>query len=206
MLTLSLEKPGVEAPKKLQLSLNKGALFVATIAWKCEHGHNHDVDFHAFEARNAGDGAKVSTLEGVLSTYNTDKTNPKAGILKTNPDGSFATPSRGLVHSGDMRVSGNSETITIDGSRLPEGVNEIPMFVTVHDTHEKASFENIEEAIISISDESGKELGSYRLSEEFKEFTAVQFGSIILGENGWEYAPVGRGFTGTINDVLEHFS
>ncbi len=206
MLTLSLEKPGVEAPKKLRLSLNKSALFVATIAWKCTHGHNHDVDFHAFEARNAGDGAKVSALESVLSTFNTDKMNPKAGVLKTNPDGAFATPDGGLKHSGDIRVSGNSETITIDGSRVPEGVNEIPMFVTVYDKHEEASFANIEKAIISISDGNGKELGSYKLSDEFKEFTAVQFGSVILGENGWEYAPVGRGFNGTINDVLGQFS
>ena len=30
--------------------------------------------------------------------------------------------------------------------------------------------------------------------------------SVVLGPEGWEYAAVGRGFTGTFNDVLAHFS
>lgn len=205
MLTLTLEKPGVPV-QKLQLSLTKGARFTVTLAWACDHDHVHDVDVHALEARNDGSGAKVEKLESVLSTYNTTLMNPKAGILQVSPDGSFATASGGLSHSPDKRVQESSESIVIDGARLPQGVNEVPIFVTIHSHGENETFAEIEEASITISDDDGKELGAYQLSTEFKEFNVVQFGSALLGEAGWSYAPVGRGFVGTFNDVLAQFS
>ncbi|KQZ91682.1 TerD family protein [Agrobacterium tumefaciens] len=219
MLTLTLEKAGAEPPKKLQLSLNKGARFTVKISWKCNAAHEDDVDIHALEASNTGNGATVTALESVLSTYNTKKMNPRAGVLVNKPDGSFSTPSGGLTHSGDIRVQGSFETITVDGTYLPDGVNEIPLFATVHranhgsehetpehDSDEEAAFADIEVCIVTISDSDGRELQSYQLSDEFGDFNVVQMGSVLLGENGWEYAPVGRGFTGTINDVLAHFS
>jgi len=219
MLTLSLEKPGTEAPKKLQLSLNKGARFTVKINWECAADHEDDVDIHALEASNTGEGAKVTALESVLSTYNTRKMNPRGGVLQSNADGSFSTPSGGLIHSGDIRRQGNFETITIDGSHIPDDVNEIPLFATVHkaehanehekedhESDEEAAFADIEVCVVTISGDDGREIGSYKLSDEFGEFNVVQLGSVMLGENGWEYAPVGRGFTGTINDVLAHFS
>jgi len=219
MLTLSLEKPGVAAPKKLQLSLSKGARFVVRIAWECAADHQDDVDVHALEASNSGNGARVTSLESVLSTYNTKKMNPKGGALPNNADGSFSTPSGGLTHSGDIRVQGNFETITIDGSKIPAGVNEIPLFATVHradhgqehetdhERAEEAAFADIEVCTVSILDDAGKELGAYKLSDEFGDFNVVQLGSVMLGSDGaWAYAPVGRGFTGTINDVLAFFS
>ncbi len=219
MLTMNLEKPGTAAPKKLQLSLSKGARFTVKIRWECEADHQDDVDIHALEASNAGDGAKVTALESVLSTYNTRKMNPRGGALTNRPDGSFTTPSGGLTHSGDVRVQGNFETIVVDGGLLPDGVNEIPLFATVHraehggehegsdgESPEEAAFADIEVCTVTITGEDGRELAAYRLSDEFGDFNVVQMGSILLGPDGWEYAPVGRGFTGTINDVLAHFS
>lgn len=217
MLTLSLDKPGAVAPK-LQLSLKKGARFTAKVEWRCDAEHADDVDVHALEARNDGNGAKVAELASVLSTYNTTRMNPRGGVLQTNPDGSFQTPSGGLAHSGDMRVQNNTESIVIDGSKLPAGVNEIPVLVTVHeaehggghDTGEAAedepAFGDIDLCTITLSDDGGRELGAYQLSSEFKDFNVVQLGSILLGPDGWEYAAVGRGFNGTFNDVLAHFS
>ena len=219
MLSLSLEKPGVSTPK-LKLSLNKGARFTARVEWQCDAEHSDDVDVHALEARNDGNGAKVTEFASVLSTYNTRRMNPKGGTLPTNADGSFQTPSGGLVHSGDKRVQNNAESIVIDGSKLPAGVNEIPILVTVHEAEhgggheaeapgaedEVAAFGDIEVCTITLTDDSGKELGAYKLSDEFKEFNVVQLGSLLLGDNGWEYAAVGRGFNGDFNDVLGHFS
>lgn len=217
MLTLSLEKPG-EAGPKLQLSLNKGALFTVKVEWQCDADHADDVDVHALEARNDGGGAKVTELASVLSTYNTKRMNPGGGALPTNPDGSFQTPAGGLSHSGDKRVQNNTESIVIDGTKLPAGVNEIPILVTVHEAghgeghetehgfNEEAAFGDIDVCTITLSDQSGKELGAYKLSDEFKEFNVVQLGSLLLGPNGWEYAAVGRGFNGNFNDVLGHFS
>lgn len=218
MLTLSLDKPGAKPAQKLQLSLNKGASFTVTVAWKCNAQHEDDVDIHALEARNDGGGAKVTALEQILSTYNTTRMSPRTGVLTSAVDGSFATSSGALRHSGDIRVQGNSETIVIDGSKLPAGVNEIPLFATVHkaehgreheggtESEEEAAFADIEVCTVTITDEGGQELGAYQLSKEFGEFNVVQLGSVMHGDGGWEYAPVGRGFTGTINDVLSHFS
>ncbi len=220
MLTLTLDKPGAAPARKLQLSLNKGATFKVTVAWQCEADHQDDIDIHALEARNGGNGAKVSALEEILSTYNTTKMSPKTGVLPTAADGSFATPSGGLRHSGDVRVQGNTETIVIEGAKLPAGVNEIPLFATVHkaehgaghdegsetEAEDEAAFADIDVCTVTIADEGGRELGAYQLSKEFGEFNVVQLGSIMHGDNGWEYAPVGRGFTGTFNDVLGHFS
>ena len=218
MLTLSLDKPGVAAPK-LRLSLNKGALFTVKVEWQCDADHADDVDVHALEARNDGNGAKVTGLENVLSTYNTKRMNPSGGALAGNPDGSFQTPSGGLSHSGDRRVQNNVESIVIDGSKLPDEINEVPILVTVHEAEhgggheaeggadeEEAAFGDIDVCTIVLSDGSGKELGSYKLSDEFKEFNVVQLGSLLRGANGWEYAAVGRGFNGDFNDVLAHFS
>lgn len=219
MLTLSLDKPGSTPAPKLQLSLNKGATFHVEIAWNCAADHQDDLDIHALEAKNDGQGAKVSSLEQVLSTYNTRKMSPNSGVLPTNPDGSFATPSGALLHSGDIRVQGReSERLTIDGSKIPDGINEIPLFATVHkadhgeehgEEHEsaaEAAFADIETCTVTISDADGRALGSYQLSQEFGDFNVVQLGSIMFDRSGWQYAPVGRGFTGTINDVLSHFS
>lgn len=214
MLTLSLEKPGLATPK-LRLSLNKGATFTVRVEWVCDAEHKDDVDVHALEARNGGNGAKVTELGSVLSTYNTTLMNPRGGALTAAPDGSFRTPSGALFHSGDKRVQNNTEIIRIDGSKLPQGVNEIPILVTVHEAGdeedhdenaEEGAFGEIDVCTITLLDDAGKELGAYKLSEEFKEFNVVQLGSLVLGEDGWEYAAVGNGFVGDFNDVLSHFS
>jgi tellurium resistance protein TerD len=218
LLTLALEKPGLASPK-LVLSLNKGARFTVTVAWSCNADHQDDVDIHALAARNDGNGARVSALEDVLSTYNTRRMNPQGGVLATAPDGSFQTPDGGLSHSGDMRVQNNSESIEIDGSKLAPGVNEVPLFATVHEAdhggqhadeadedEEGAAFGDIDLCTITLKDGAGRELGVYRLSDEFRQFNAVQLGSVLLGPQGWEYVAVGRGFNGTLNDVLAHFS
>lgn len=216
MLTLSLEKPGTAAPK-LSLSLNKGAQFTVKVEWVCNAAHQDDVDVHALAASNDGNGAKVTELGNVLSTYNTTRMNPRGGALKSNPDGSFQTSDGGLAHSGDMRVQNNSESIVIDGSKLAPAINEIPIFVTVHEAEhggsdeveeegEEPAFGDIDVCTITLTDNRGKLLGQYQLSDEFKEFNAVQLGSLLLGANGWEYAAVGRGFNGTLNDILTHFS
>src|SRR5581483_3081533 len=150
----------------------------------------------ALLARNDGNGARVSDFDQVLSTYNSKKTNPQ-GVLVTNPDGSFSTPCGTLTHSGDALTGGKgvNEVITIQGANAPEGVNEIPIIVTIHKAQETGvTFSQIKNAGIRIKDDAGKVLGEYKLSNEFARFNAVQMGSVTLGPGGWEYQPVGSGF------------
>lgn len=217
MLQLSLEKEGVAPSPKLRLNLNKGSRFTVVVKWDCEAHHEDDVDVHALAAINDGNGAKIASLDQILSTYNTKKMS-RLGVLVNNQDGSFEVFFGALRHSGDIRKQGKSETIIIDGSKMPTGINEIPLFVTVHEAdhgegheegeegEEEPAFSDINYCAVSIVDENGKVLGEYRLSEEFAEFNVAQMGSLMLDEDGWHYAPVGRGFTGDFNEVLAHFS
>lgn len=218
-LTLALEKPGSAPAPKLQLSLTKGGVFTAEVWWDCDPAHADDVDVHGLGCADNGEGAKVTSLDRVLSTYNTKKMNPRGGVLQNNPDGSFSALGGALTHSGDKRVQKNTERITIDTSLLPSDVNEIPLIATVHradhgeeheadhDSDEESAFADIEVVEVTIRNEGGQVLATYVLSDEFGEFDVVQLGSIMLSDDGIaEYAPVGRGFNGDFNDVLGFFS
>lgn len=201
-LQLELQKPGQKV-EKLSLSLNKGSRFTIELYWDSAE----DLDAHALLCHNDGNGAKVSSLDEVLSTYNCKKTNPN-GTLRANPDGSFSTPEGSLTHSGDARTGIGpdiDEVIIIDGAKVPSRINEIPVFVTIHPSG-VSNFGAVKSAGIRIKDDSGKELGSYYLSNEFGSFDAVQMGSLMLGSSGWEYAAVGNGFNGDFNTILDYFS
>jgi tellurium resistance protein TerD len=201
-LELKLTKPGDIAPK-LTLNLSKPARFTIELFWDS----THDLDAHALLANNAGEGAKVSSFDQVLSTYNSKKTNPQ-GQLTTKADGSFCTPEGAITHSGDARTGVNldvDEVITIEGNKMPASVNEIPIFVTIHGV-ENATFSAVKNAGIRIKNEQGLLLGQYQLSNEFSQFNAVQMGSLLLDQNGWHYLAAGSGFIGDFNFILSHFS
>jgi len=199
---LSLTKPGETAPK-LSLNLAKPARFSVELYWDS----THDLDGHALLATNAGAGAKISSFDQVLSTYNCKKTNPN-GTLPAHADGSFSTPDGGLQHSGDSRSGiGNAvdEIITIDGAKIPAGVNEIPIFVTIHPAS-SAKFAQVKQAGIRIKNDQGAVLCEYELTTQFAAFEAVQMGSLLLGPSGWSYSAAGSGFNGDLNTILGHFS
>ena len=95
-LELKLSKPGDTAPK-LSLNLAKPARFTVELYWESAH----DLDAHALLATNSGAGAKVTSFDQVLSTYNAKKTNPQ-GTLVTNamarsPRLSKASPTQGML-------------------------------------------------------------------------------------------------------------
>lgn len=201
-LELKLSKPGDVAPK-LSLNLSKPARFTVELFWDS----SHDLDTHALLATNQGEGAKVTSLDQVLSTYNAKKTNPQ-GTLVTQADGSFATPDGGITHSGDARTGLThdvDEKLSIDGSKVAQGVNEIPIFVTIHAAG-TANFSSVRNAGIRIKNDQGLVLGEYQLSNEFGQFNAVQMGSLLLDHQGWHYLAAGSGFNGDFNFILSHFS
>lgn len=206
MLKLSALKAGENAPK-LKLNLTKGARFLVELFWDS----SEDLDTHAFLATNSGSGAKVTRLEEVLSTYNLKKNDPANGVLVNNPDGkSFQLPCGSLHHSGDALTGDKSdidEIITVDGSKIANGANEIPIVVTIHDPKNTgATFGRVKKAGIRIKNSGGAVLGEYELSSEFGSFNVVQMGSLILGANGWEFVAVGSGLNGDFGTVLGYFS
>jgi tellurium resistance protein TerD len=100
------------------------------------------------------------------------------------------------------------EIITIDATKVAPEVNEIPIFVTIHEAKANGlAFGKIGKAGIRIKDDAGTVLGEYELTTEFAAFDAVQMGSIMrTPANGWEFAAVGTGFKGDFNTILGHFS
>ena len=214
MLQLELQKPGDAPRPKLRLSLTKSAQFDITISWD----EGADVDVHALMTKMTAAGAKVDDLEQVLSTYNVKRPGKSGVLVARNRDGTenpkgegwFELPCGALRHSGDKtdgHAAGPDETIHFDGSKVPEGFTEIPIFALIHKPKD-ATFGAIKQAVIRITDaNSGEELGAFQLSTEFAGFNAVQFGSIMLSpDTGWEFAATGVGFVGDFNMVLQHFS
>ncbi len=203
--TLSLVKAGDEGTK-LHLNLKKGETFSVELFWESKH----DLDAHALLATNNGDRAKVSGFEQVLSTYVFKrKVGGKiVGEFDRNSDGSFQTLCGSLRHSGDAltgKPDNVDEMITIDGSKIGESVNEIPIFVTIHPPG-RVKFAEVAKAGIRIKNDQGVVLAEYQLSKQFGQSDAVQMGSLVLGANGWEFAEVGVGFNGDFNTILESFS
>lgn len=203
---LTLVKEG-EVKTKLSLNLSKTSRFFVELFWDSVH----DLDGHALLAHNDGaNGAKVTSMAQVLSTYNSElpladgsATSRQAGDKRP-----FTTPCKSLAHSGDARSGIGvlvDEIITIDGSQIPSGANEIPIFVTIHPS-KSAKFAEVKDAGIRIKDDNGKTLGEYVLSNQFGEFDAVQMGSLVLGPNGWEFVEAGSGFNGDFNSILGFFS
>lgn len=205
-LQLPLAKAG-DAPKaKLKLNLAKPSRFTVEVYWDS----THDLDAHALLATNSGAGAKVDDFAKVLSTYNESLplTDRSSTTRKSGDKRPFMTPCGALYHSGDARSGVGAdvdEIITIDGSAVHPSVNEIPIFVTLHPAS-AGTFSVVKTAGIRIKDDAGVVLAEYELTNQYGQFNAVQMGSLVVGANGWEYAPVGSGFVGDFNTVLEHFS
>lgn len=205
-LQLELAKAG-DAPKaKLQLKLSKPSRFTVEAYWESEH----DLDLHALLATNSGGGAKVSDMAQVLSTYNPGLplSDGSSATRQSGDKRPFKTPDGALYHSGDARTGVNAavdEIITVDGAAVPNGVNEIPIFITLHPAT-AGTFSAVKMAGIRIKDDSGNVLGEYELTNQYGQFNAVQMGSLVIGPNGWEYTAVGSGFMGDFNTVLEYFS
>jgi tellurium resistance protein TerD len=208
-LTLNLSKPG-DRPQKLALNLTKAERFKVRLAWEGQT----DLDLHAIVCANHGDGAKASSLEDILSTYNVRRRvgGGEVGVLEKRADGTFAVHGGALVHSADATDGDQleiDEWIDVDPVRLappPGAVIEIPLIAMIHQKTVARRFRDVGNAWVSIQNAAGKELMNVRLSAQFGEFVGVQMGSVMIDEQGTHFAPVGVGFNGDFNTVLEHFS
>lgn len=206
-LQINLAKTAADTAKapKLKLNLNKGSRFRIELFWD----DPADLDAHALLAVNSGAGGKITGLEQVLSTYLTQRWGKDRPVAVAG-DGSFTTPCKSLVHSPD-EITGVTkdvdEYIDVDGSLIPQGINEIPIFVTIHEGKATGkTFATVKNAGVRIKDSNGRTLAEYQLSSEFGPFNGVQMGSLMLGANGWEFAAVGVGIDGDFNTILEFFS
>jgi tellurium resistance protein TerD len=194
-LKLDLKKEG-EAPQKLKLNLSKGDTFKVELSWEC----TQDLDVHAL-LLNSQD--KVTSFDQVLSCYNLKN-------LTNNANKSFSTPDGALLHSGDCTdgvAADIDEEITIDGSKIPNGIEQIPFFVTIHDEHKKGyTFSEVKAAKIAIKKSDGSLIEEFELTDAFRDFNGIQMGCLLLESGSWVFEATGTGFQGDFNTVLENFS
>lgn len=208
-LQLNLTKPGQTA-QKLSLSLNKGEGFKVRLSWDGKT----DLDLHALVAVNAGAGAKVSSLDDILSPYNIQRTinGQVTGVLPLQADKSFSVHGGALVHSPDATdgfADGDDEFVVINPGRLSApaaGVIEIPLIAMIHPQTPGNVFRNVQNARVIIENNEGVALLDVGLSDQFGEFVGVQMGSIVIDANGSSFSAVGVGFASNFNEVLEFFS
>lgn len=210
-LQLNLSKPGDVAPK-LALSLNKGERFKVRLAWD----GGADLDLHALVGVNLGDGrgAKVSSLDDILSTYNVQRVVRGApqGHLPLAADKTFQVYGGALKHSPDAtdgHGDGDDEFVTIQPDSLTPpaaGVHEIPLVAMIHPQTPGRNFSQVQNAHVIIENAAGQVLLDVSLSNQFGQFIGVQMGSIIVEPSGAKFHAVGVGFNSDFNEVLGHFS
>jgi len=208
-LQLNLTKPG-DVAQKLSLNLNKGESFKVRLSWD----GGADVDLHALVAINTGAGAKVSSLDDILSPYNVQRVirGEQQGTLPLASDKTFSVHSGALVHSPDATdgaQAGDDEYVIVKPDRLTPpagGAIEIPLVAMVHPQSAGRSFRDVKNARVIIEDARGVELLNVSLSDQFGEFIGVQMGSIMVEASGSSFAAIGVGFNEDFNQVLGHFS
>lgn len=209
-LILNTQKPG-ETTKKLVLNTQKGQKYRVELSWD----GNVDIDLHAFMCVNNGGGAKLSSFDDVLSTYNVVRKIPSGetvGTLNPNTDGTFSIWNEALVHSKDSTTGiteGVDEWVSVDVSKIPPlsvGVYEIPLLAMIHPQSAGNTFSKVQNATVRILDASGKELINASLSNQFGQFVGVQMGTIMIDQGVASYVNQTSGFTEDINEVLSFFS
>lgn len=208
-LQLNLTKPGDTAPK-LALNLNKGERFKVRLAWDGET----DLDLHALVAVNTGSGAKVSSFDDILSTYNVQRTirGQTTGTLPLATDKTFSVHNGAVLHSPDAvdgHQQGDDEWISIQPDRLTPPANgaiEIPLVAVIHPQNSNRKFRDVTNARVIVENSAGTELLNVSLSQQFTDFVGVQMGSIMIEPTGSSFVAIGVGFNNDFNQVLSHFS
>jgi tellurium resistance protein TerD len=116
----------------------------------------------------------------------------------------LSTDNKSIVHSGDDKDGSDGETITVDLTKIPDAIDEITFFVTIHKAFKrKQSFGQVKESVIRLFDDiEGDMIAEYHLNEMFTDETTVQFGTIYRSEDGWDFKAIGHGDRKELADIL----
>ncbi len=204
--------------KPLSMNLVKNERYRVLVSWEGDH----DVDIHAFVCyrENPNDHSQAWSFDDILSTYNVQRRirGQVVGTLPKQPDGSFSVHNGALVHSPDA-LDGNDHTgsdpdeyIDIYVDKLPsakdKGVSviEIVLLTTIHDESNALRFKDVNNLTITIFDGSDKQVYNNVVSQNFKQFSGLQIGSIILTDAETKFMDVNVGFSCDFNEILSNFS
>lgn len=166
-----------------------------------------DIDVSAFACRIESDG----------SPYLFAGPDPYSYLCFFN---NTSIPQGGVTHTGDNRTGRNcatrsgqpdehdDEAIVVDVSKLPPEVDEVAIVLTIDDARAKRlSFGTVRDCFVRIAenDASGREIASYKPTEDFRDHTAVVIGSLMKRASGWEFEAVGQGYVADFTQIVAQF-
>lgn len=128
--------------------------------------------------------------------------------------GNLTSPSGSITHSADNTEGsdeGDAETIVVDLEKLianDPNVTEVSLVVTIYKGNERGqTFGQVNNSYIkAYNDETGEEIANFSLEDGASSNTAVQFGSLLRGENNeFFFKAVGQGFAKGLADFFKFY-
>ena len=115
-----------------------------------------------------------------------------------------------LVHTGDNLTGdgdGDDETILVNFSKIPAGVDEIVICANIYQAEQKRqNFGMVDNAFMRIYDFDTKaEIARYDLTEDASSSNGMVFGKLYLNGGEWKFQAVGNAVNGDINKICEQF-
>lgn len=124
----------------------------------------------------------------------------------------LSDPYRSIVHQGDNLTGageGDDEQIFVDLNRVPSDVGAIVFAVNIYEAFKKNQhFGMLRNAFIRVVDhQRGRELCRFDLNDNYNNMTALVAGTIVRGDNGWEFVTDGQAARlESLVDVVAAFS
>lgn len=184
MTTVSLSKGGNVSLTKTDPTMKK---VLVGLGWdaRSTDGQDFDLDASAFLLNESG---KVRS--------------PEDFVFYNNLRGAGGA----LEHTGDNRTGagdGDDEVLKVNLDTIPAEIAKIVFVVTIHDAASRSqNFGQVSGAFIRIiSEDSGKEITRYDLSEDASTETAMLFAELYRNNGEWKFRAVGQGYKGGLSSV-----
>ena len=120
-----------------------------------------------------------------------------------SPDGSVEHTGDNLTGDGE----GDDESILVDLSQVPAGVDKIVFPVSIHEADSRGqTFGQVGNAFIRVVNQADQaELARYDLSEDASTETAMIFGELYRYNGEWKFRAVGQGYASGLRGIALDF-
>lgn len=118
------------------------------------------------------------------------------------------SPSKSVFLEEDDRTGQRGETMSIDLSRVEEGIEEIILVAGVFKGKEKSiPFGHLRNAVAILKDaNTGVEICRYILNTAFPNSSSMEFGRLYYRLNRWKFESLGVGYEDGFNRFLDKFA
>jgi stress response protein SCP2 len=150
-----------------------------------------DIDGHAFGCVNINGAPRFYDNGSHAVTYAA-----KDGLKRSGSK--FGTSDDAIIHYGDNLTGngdGDDEQIEINFDKLPKEINDVAIFVTIHEAKKRGQhFGMVDNAFLHLTNrDTGEELARYNLKNEFNGHVTIQIGSFVKNDDKWSFVAVGAG-------------